>query len=453
MSLETANQFSLKPSMEKILQLAKDQGIVQCEVLASKAKSTSLKANEGKLDEYKISAPQILGVRLIKDQKVGLAYSESSDDESLKTLVKTAIENSQFSKTNLYEEIQENEKRSCTEDYYNSKEDVSLENMIQFTLDLEKTPLAMDKRVQSAPYNNLSNSTSEHMLLNSKGTECYDKRNFYTCYTSALIKDGDQQAMHYYGMSSPNYNDLSVETVSKESVLHAANFLEAKPLKSGSYDVIFDIDVLASLFGTFAIVTNGKQAQEGLNPWREKLSQEVIDSRISLIDDPTLLKGYGYGLFDDEGTPTQRLPMIENGTLKTFLHNSSTANYFKTKSTGHASRSAKSGLSITRSNLVITSSSSADQDELYSGKLLKVISVQGLGSGSNPISGDFSFAASGYLLDNNEQTQVVKEVTISGNWYSILKDQIGSIGNTQMMDSGRRTFSPEIRFTGLTVSG
>ena len=98
------------------------------------------------------------------------------------------------------------------------------------------------------------------------------------------------------------------------------------------------------------------------------------------------------------------LTLIENGILKTFYHNTATASFYNTQSTGHAIRGTRSSLNVSGSNLVITPGSMSDSD-VQEGTYLEVIDVMGIGPGSDSISGEFSFGASGYLCKNGKRIQ------------------------------------------------
>ena len=78
--------------------------------------------------------------------------------------------------------------------------------------------------------------------------------------------------------------------------------------------------------------------------------------------------------------------------------------------------------------------------------------MTGLHSGSNAISGDFSFGASGYLCKDGERIQAVRGITVAGNFYEML-NKISMIGNQQNWDEGRSALMPSIRFSDVAISG
>ena len=91
-------------------------------------------------------------------------------------------------------------------------------------------------------------------------------------------------------------------------------------------------------------------------------------------------------------------------------------------------------------------------EQVQSGRYIKVIGLKGLHSGTNAISGQFSLAIDGILMNGNEVEQYVRDVTISGNFFSLL-NQVESIGNTLEENTGKSFFAPLIKFGGISVAG
>ena len=110
----------------------------------------------------------------------------------------------------------------------------------------------------------------------------------------------------------------------------------------------------------------------------------------------------------------------------------------------------KSALTVSPTQLVIDPGKIADKD-LRGGEYLEIIKMSGLHSGSNAITGDFSFGIEGVLYRGHEIIEYVKEVTVSGNFFQIL-NQIADFGNTLHANTAKSFFSPIIRFKGLSVA-
>jgi len=439
--------------MESLVEIAKTNGAKSSDVVFSAGKSLSMGAQEGELDNYKVSGSKIAGIRVIKDGKVGISWTEAFDRPSLEATVKKALENSRFGEVNEFETID----NALDEDLVHmgeveqtAKNEWTPEKKEALALKLESSVKNKDSKVAAVPYSGLSEATVEGYYLNSLGSFCYDFEHYISCYTSALVKDGNKNSMHYHGAVGKHYEDLDWESAVDISYEHAKNWLDAAPIKSGKYDVIFSIDELQSLFGAFGGVFSGKRAKEGKNPLSEKLGKAMADSRLSVYDSPMFKDSLFKTPFDSEGYIGKEIALIENGVMTNMLHNSVTAKYFKTENTFRAARSARGPLGVSGTTTVITTNS--EDTKTRDGEYLEVLSMQGLHSGLNFMSGDFSFGASGYLCKDGKRIQPVNGITVAGNFYKMLNG-IKSTGDKTFATTGKDFFAPDIKFSALTIAG
>ena len=447
------NQKQNVQLLEKVLDIAKSKGANNSEVLFTQNSKFSLKANEGALEEYKVSSTQIMGIRLVKDQKVGISYCEDMQEESLSLMVSQALENSTYVKVDEFEEVCVSHKERIFSDNDKTfREDTTpAEKKIELCLELEKGVKGKDSSVKGAPYNGYSEGESHSYIANSLGALCFEKNKSFSCYTSALLEKEGKQSMHYHGSVARVFNDLNSSNCIEESFKHAYALLNAGPVSTGKYDVIFSQDMLDDIFGVFSTMFSGKSAMDGVNPYREKIGQQVGVSGLSIKDCPQYADGFNYSTFDDEGSLRKEFSLIENGVLKSFYHNSATAKFHNVENNGSAARSPKGTLGIGGTQQVISLGTSTEE-ELKKGKYLNIISLQGLHSGADALSGDFSFGASGYLCEDGQVIGPVKGITISGNFYHLLKE-IALIGNQMKSNAYSTFFSPELRFSNLNVAG
>jgi len=444
---------AIKDFMKETLDMAINAGASECDLILGKGKSLKLSSQQQKLEEYNVSSSQILGIRAIKDNRVGISYSESMQEDAIVLMIKNSLENAKNSNENPHEKIELTNVDDIVEndDKYNIVDKVETQEKIDLALKLESTVLDRDNRVESCPYNGLSESESEYYYLNSPGTFCVHTERVVGCYTSALISEGSDKAIHYHSEKSRSFDSLNWMKCVDESLKHAAYWLKGRPLDTGKYDVVFTANVLSDIFSCYSNIFSGKASKDKRNPLFEKLGTEIFNSDLSIIDAPSYEKAFYYSSFDDEGNSRMDLNLIENGVYKNIMHNSVTAKYFNTNNTFHAARSPRGGLGVTATNTLILPREASDAD-IFNGTVFEIHSVQGIGSGTDAISGDFSMAASGYLLRNGEIGQPVKGVTIAGNFFEMLKN-IEIIGNKIEEADSMSFYTPIIRFSSLSVAG
>ncbi len=143
----------------------------EADLIVSEADSLSLQALNGELDKHTVSSTQSFGVRVVKDEKVGIAYSEASDEESLNWMVDQALQNATYSKAEPHEKILDNKQHLTSDDsIFYLDDDATVDEQIALVLQLEKGLLEKDL-VKNVPYNGLGQGTSSRYLFSSAGLQ------------------------------------------------------------------------------------------------------------------------------------------------------------------------------------------------------------------------------------------------------------------------------------------
>ena len=210
----------LRANCEKLIQMVKEAGADECDVILSKGESFSLSAQGGEIDKYKVSGAQVIGVRVIKDSKVGLSYSENFDEDSLKVISLAVVENAKNSEVNEYEKITVKEGHHLYPTPYIKDDSISIQEKIDFCLGLESEVRKRDKRVQSVPYNGFSETSAALFYLNSNNVSAYKTDYYQSCYTSALLQDNGVSSSHHHGSLGRTLKSLDSESCINETFKH-----------------------------------------------------------------------------------------------------------------------------------------------------------------------------------------------------------------------------------------
>ncbi|MDV0446550.1 Metalloprotease PmbA [Methanosarcinaceae archaeon Ag5] len=200
---------------------------------------------------------------------------------------------------------------------------------------------------------------------------------------------------------------------------------------------------------TFALSIDADNVQKERSGLAGKLNEKIGTDDLSIIDDGTLAGGFASSPFDDEGTPTRRTNVIENGYLKSYLYDSYTAGKDNVKSTGNGYRNSYSSIpSVDISNLVVKYPQGDVVGDTKRG--IYVHTVIGAHT-ANEISGDFSVEGrNAYWVEDGEIKAPIKSVMISGNIYDMLSKIDGAgpvirkVGNI---------VTPAIRISEMSVTG
>ena len=436
----------MKHIMERVINELTDHK-AEADLIFSTSKSLKMSAQKGAISEFKVSSSQILGVRAITDGRVGISYTEAMDSESLSLMVKQALANAENSEVNEHERVLELSGELVDEASYPEKEtDIAIKTAR--ALELESKPREKDSRVTAVPYNSYSENESTSKYLSSRGRYTSYSDKVYSITSSALMDQNGKKAMFYDYDLAHTFNELKWDDVIKNSLFHASNILEEKPLPTGKYTVTFDIDSLKDLIECFANFYSAKSALDKVNPWAGKIGEKVISSDLSLTDEPFFEKAFRATRFDSEGVEARPLTLIKNGELQSFLHNSVTAKKMNTQTTGHASRGPGSSLGISGTHFVIRGNKVTEAPSRY----LEVIQMDGLYSGANRVTGNFSVGVKGYVYENGERVSTFGNITLSGNLIELLGRAM--ITGTNLKSSTSRSFfSVPLMFDGVSIAG
>jgi len=174
---------------------------------------------------------------------------------------------------------------------------------------------------------------------------------------------------------------------------------------------------------------NGKTVLKGASPIGDKLGQPVFDKQLWLWDDPTISYRPGSRPSDDEGIPSQRTPLIEQGGVTNFLYDLQTAALAHTQSTGNGRR-GHGGLPAPSPSAFVIKPGNTTFDEMVNDIKEGLIIEQLMGAEQgNILGGDFSGnVLLGYKVESGKIVGRVKDTMVSGNIYQLLK-QITAIGS------------------------
>ena len=205
----------------------------------------------------------------------------------------------------------------------------------------------------------------------------------------------------------------------------------------------------AGFIGGISTAVNGLLVHKKSSFLGALLGKQVASRNVTLIDDATLAHGIATRPFDGEGVASRRTAVVENGILRSFLYDATTARKAKAKSTSSASRAWASLPSIGTSNFYLQAGAQKPE-EIIKGVQNGLYFTAMLGRGADPVTGDYSRGANGIWIENGELAYPVQEVTVSGNLLEMLKG-IDAVGDD--LDFRASTVAPTIRFAELVVSG
>jgi len=197
--------------------------------------------------------------------------------------------------------------------------------------------------------------------------------------------------------------------------------------------------------------------QRGRSPFAGRLGDGIASAALTLTDDGLDPEGPASAPFDGEGTPHGRTPLIEAGTLRTYLHDSYTARREGEgqTSTGNAARSGyRSPPAVSTSNLVIAEGERTLEELLAEASDgVYVTDVAGLHSGVNPVSGTFSVGASGRRIEAGELAAPLTEFTIASDLPAMLAAVRAAARPARWVPFGGSVKAPALLIAEMAVGG
>jgi PmbA protein len=262
---------------------------------------------------------------------------------------------------------------------------------------------------------------------------------------------GDSTAMErdYDFTSALHASDLdAAEEIGRNAGERAVARINPRKVATKRVPVVFDRRVAGGIVGHLASAINGSSVARKTSFLRDKLGERLFAPGIRIVDDPLRRRGLRSRPFDGEGVAGHRLAIVEDGVLKTWLLDCSTARELDLATTGHAQRGVSSAPSPGASNLHLEAGRLSPEELI--GDIAEGFYVTELiGMGVNQVTGDYSRGATGFWIENGQRTYAVSEVTIAGN----LIDMFRAMTPASDLEFRFGTNAPTLRLEGLTVAG
>ncbi|TVP96348.1 MAG: TldD/PmbA family protein [Acholeplasmatales bacterium] len=435
-------------NFDKFFIIAKEKGLEATQVYLEHSVQLDLEVFKGELEKNQIADSRVLTIQGIYQGKMGKLTTEVLDEGQEEAwaddLIKSASLIESKDEVFIYEGSAHYETVEGLRNEAIEAVDIKTKIDMVFALDAKMRDLDERADLTQAFY---GQSRKRVLLQNSKGLKLEKDVNSAVLGGYVVARqDGDSRTAFDY-VQSNDMADFDLDVIAETTVTKAVSQLGAKPVPSGTYEILLQNTASASLLAAHVSMFSAESVQKGMSKLAGKVGQSIAAESIRIIDDPFRKKSPKSGAFDDEGVSTQPLELISGGVLKGYMHNLKTARKADATSTGHGYRG---GVSPTNFHI---QAGTADFDATLQSieKGLLITDLQGTHAGTNAISGDFSLQASGFLIEQGKMTQPVALITVAGNYLDLLNDV------TTLCDDLKFGFgfigSPSLKIKSLVVSG
>src|SRR5712671_6952601 len=430
-------------------------GATSAECVVREGDEFSTVVRLGQVETLKESGSRAIGVRVFFGQRAASTYSSDFSTAGIERMLKSALELAKITSEDPFAGIPEAEKLGALSGdldlYHEDVYSLAGPERIDYARRAEKAALDSDPRIKNSEGGSFDAATGRKVLANSHGFVGEYQRSYCSVAAVPIAQDenGLMQRDYWYSVARSLAKLESAELVGKEAARRTLRRLGARKVKTAHVPVVLDPMVATSMIGHIFEGINGDSVYRGASFLAGKLGQKVAGDHVTVVDDGTMVGGFGTAPFDGEGIPTRRTVVIENGILKSYLLNTYTAKKLGLETTANASRGLAGTPGIGPGNYFLEPGPKTPNQiiaEIKDGLYV----TEFLGMGVNLVTGDYSRGASGLWIVNGELAYPVEEITVAGNLKDIFNN-ISEIGSD--LEFRGSVACPTIRIDGVTVGG
>jgi TldD protein len=387
-----------------------------------------------------------VGVRVIVGERTGYAYSADLSPDKIRHAARVAAciakGPAQVEKTGFDESHKRNLYPLLT-----SPHETSLAERVDLVKRADRAARAYDPRVFHAQASYID-SLRQVLVATSDGVLSFDRQPLARLGVSVLARNGDSGSQH--GSSQRGYaggggrvaldfflNEKTPEHFAQEAARQAIVQLDAVPAPAGEMTVVLGPGWPGILL--HEAVGHGLEAdfnRKKVSAFSDRIGQLVASPLVTVIDDGTIRNRRGSLNVDDEGVPTERNLLIENGVLRGYLFDKLSSRLLRSGTTGNGRRESYQHIPMPRMTNTFMLAGDSDPADIVR-SVPRGLYCASFGGGQVDItSGNFVFSASeSYLIEDGKITRPVRGATLTGNGPEALK-YVSMVGNDLKLDEG-----------------
>ncbi|MBU8922024.1 MAG: TldD/PmbA family protein [Bacteroidales bacterium] len=441
----------MKDRISRVLDLAARTGF-ECEVYGESIERFQVEVYRGKVETIDRSSDEGMGIRLVTGGRMGYAFTNGTDMESIEFAFEEAKNNAICSTLEDIDVLADDPGDPIPDgpvSFFLDKGNSA--DKTEKVIEMEQAAMDFDGTIVNTEGAGYSEVSGEVFIASTRGFERSEKRGLCSCSMSAVAKKGSEIRSGWHYCQSPDVRLLDFNATGVESAKRAFSLLDSRPMPTGRYPVIFDGSAFVDIIYFLEQALSGEMVVKGTTVLAGKLGRKIAADILTLTDDPILEGGCFNARFDDEGVARNTYRLIEGGVLSGFLHNSWTARKSGHPNSANAVRGSYKDLPSPGASNLFVQPGDRTLDEMLADtdRGIYIQSVMGMHT-ADPISGDFSVGIAGLGIEGGKRSGAVSEMTISGN----ILDLLGGV-----VEVGREIVfigtygAPPVLIEGLSVSG
>ncbi len=410
---------------KKLESACKASGITEVEIHQIKESGTSVSTFNKEVDANEAFFKNEMFIRGVYNNHITSIYVERDTDDEIDAIVKALVANASVTESKdpyyIYEgdsEYPEIASRENDYDKYNQGDFISICNKIEDFL-REKSELITNTSAA------IEVGKKEVSIVNSNNLNVSRKNEYgYLSLSIVVAKDG-KSLNNYYGKYIDKFSDIDYNDIEEKLVNRTIASLGASSIESGSYPVVFEAPMAASLISCFMSMFYADNVTKKLSLLCDKVDTKVFGDNITFIDDPFCKESFNQLSFDDEGVSTSQTKLVDCGVLKSYLNSLSTAKMLNSKPTGNGFKNNPGKVCVGPTNLCLTSGEKSFNEMIATiEEGVLITKLMGQHAGVNPVSGSFNLQSSGFLIKNGKIDRPLTLIIVSGNIMDLLNNVV-----------------------------
>jgi TldD protein len=418
--------------IERTLATALRTGAEFAEIYAEDKRSTSVGLDDGKIEQVTSGRDRGAGIRVIKGETTGFAHTSDLSEAGLAAAARAAADAASRGGDGVRTVALSAAERRIVNDVQQHPDAISKTTKVELLQRMDAAARSAGSEIVqvSAGY---ADSRKRVLVANSEGLLAEDDIARILARVNVVANGDTGMQTGYQSMGRTigwetfdpgNPLFVDVEELARDAARQALVKLTARPAPSGAMPVVIKNGSGAVLF--HEACGHGLEAdhiQKGASVYAGKVGELVASPLVTLVDDGTMAGEWGTIAIDDEGHPTQRNVLIENGVLTDYMWDHIRARKEDRSPSGNGRRQSYMHLPMVRMTNTIVLEGADEPDDIVAATQHGVY-VAELGGGSvNTASGDFVFGMrEAYLIENGRITEPLREGNLIGNGPQVLRD-------------------------------
>lgn len=446
--------MNLEELASRVIEQARAGGATGAECTVSEGSQFTVSVRRGEIEKLKDAGSRGAGVRVLAGKNTGSAYTSDLSDDGIANMVRSALELSKITSEDPYAGLpDEAELGNIPDDlqlYSDSVLALPAATKIEWAKQAEAAALSADPRIANSEGASCDTRVGSTVFANSLGFLGSYRTSSCSISAVPVAKHNGSMERDFWFTVARSIDALeSPEDVGKRAAARALRRLGARKVATQKVPVVFEPRVARTLLDNLFDAISGDSVYRGETFLAGKLGQKIAADKLTVIDDATIPKLFGSSPFDDEGVPSRRTTVMENGVLRSWLLNSYTARKLGMKTTGNASRGITGNAGVGHGNFYIPNGNADPRDLIRSVKNGLYV-TELIGFGVNIVTGDYSRGAAGLWIENGELSYPVSEITIASTLPEMLANLVG-IGSD--LEFRGPLASPTLLISEMTISG